>query len=319
MKMFCSHCGKELREAAAFCIYCGMPTGRVEPFTRQQDPIERKAAVSLVCGVVSLLTFGGLLILPIIGLFLGWKARRSGAATMAICLNAAAFVLFLCWLALLLPAISASREAARRMQCVNHIKQIVLAFHNYHDAHGALPPLHTVNEEGEPLHSWRVLILPYIGHQTLYGQIRLDEPWDSEHNRQFHNQMPGLYMCPSYPGDRQRDCTYSVIAGEGFIPAEKAEQNTGKNFRAIADGMSNTTAVVEVAMPFNWMDPTADITLDDLASGTSSKRLGSFHSGGAVFGLFDGSIRFVSDIDLVDLRAAGTIAGGERTAPPGRR
>ena len=54
---------------------------------------------------------------------------------------------------LLFPAVPAAREAARRMQCSNNMKQIALAFHNYHDKHGHLPPAYTVDEDGKPLHS----------------------------------------------------------------------------------------------------------------------------------------------------------------------
>ncbi|MHB9078993.1 MAG: DUF1559 family PulG-like putative transporter [Pirellulaceae bacterium] len=67
----------------------------------------------------------------------------------------------------------------------------------YQHEHGTLPPAYTVNAEGQPLHSWRVLLLPYLGQQELYGKLRLDEPWDSEHNRQFQDAAPNIYQCPS--------------------------------------------------------------------------------------------------------------------------
>jgi len=216
--------------------------------------------------------------------------------------------------ALLLPAVQAAREAARRMQCANNIKQIVLALHNHHDAIGALPPLYSVDANGRPLHSWRVQILPYIEQIALYDAIRHNEPWDSEYNKQFHDRMPAVFGCPSNPG---RLCTYAVIAGEVFVPAttamRAAERHArGNTFAVITDGTSNTLAVVEVREAFNWMDPTKDVTLDELVNGFGmGGRVGSYHMGGMNVGLFDGSGRFISEtIDRAVLRALGARASG---------
>ena len=72
--------------------------------------------------------------------------------------------------ALFLPALrfGGAREAARRMQCSNHLKQIALALHNYHDEYKSFPPAYIADESGKRMHSWRVLILPFIEGQ---GQI----------------------------------------------------------------------------------------------------------------------------------------------------
>ena len=83
-------------------------------------------------------------------------------------------------IALLLPAVQSAREAARRAQCVNNLKQIGLAFHNYHSANNAFPRAAITDKQGKPLLSWRVAILPYIGQQGLYNRFNLDEPWDSQ-------------------------------------------------------------------------------------------------------------------------------------------
>jgi len=197
----------------------------------------------------------------------------------------------------------------QQRQCSKKIKLIGLALHNYHDTHNAFPPLYTVDKDGKPLHSWRVLILPYLEQTALYEQIRLDEPWDSAHNKQFHDKMPVVYQCPENPG---KGCCYSVIAGQGFAPSREASRWTGMNLSGISDGTSNTLAIIEVKQPFCWMDPTADVTLDELEKGINKGRVGSFHSGGCNVGFFDGATRFLPEtIDTKILRALGTPCGGE--------
>ena len=85
-------------------------------------------------------------------------------------------------LALLLPAVQAAREASRRMECSNNLKQISLAMHSYHDVYGSLPPAYTIDEEGRRLHSWRTLLLPYLEAGQIYEQLDLSQPWDSLDN-----------------------------------------------------------------------------------------------------------------------------------------
>jgi prepilin-type N-terminal cleavage/methylation domain-containing protein/prepilin-type processing-associated H-X9-DG protein len=78
-------------------------------------------------------------------------------------------------IALLLPAVQAAREAARRMQCTNHLKQIGLAVHNFHDSMNGLPPStigYTVTSPHSPNASFWVLILPYMEQQTVYDMIK---------------------------------------------------------------------------------------------------------------------------------------------------
>ncbi|MCL2744495.1 MAG: DUF1559 domain-containing protein [Planctomycetaceae bacterium] len=218
-----------------------------------------------------------------------------------------------------------------KQQCQQNLNKLALGLHRYHEKDeaipptyyygykGTFPPLYTVDEEGKPLHSWRVLILPYIGQQDLYDQIRLNEPWDSEHNKQFHNIKIPVFSCPAnnlcLPG---KDCTYSAIAGEGLIPATEAGITTGTKISNFTAGTSNTIAIIEVKEPFCWMNPTADITLDELAKGINEPgRVGSFHSGGCNAAFFDASIRFLPQtIDNVLLKDIGTRDTMLRTPRP---
>ena len=98
-------------------------------------------------------------------------------------------------IALLLPAVQAAREAARRSQCVNNLKQIGLAMHNYHAQQNKFPGAAITNKQGKPLLSWRVAILPLLDQQGLYEKFKLDEPWDSPHNRALLTSI--LFRLPS--------------------------------------------------------------------------------------------------------------------------
>jgi hypothetical protein len=209
---------------------------------------------------------------------------------------------------LLLPAVPSAREAARRMQCSNQMRQIVIAFDVYHDKYGHFPPAYTVDEGGKPLHSWRVLILPYIEQNTLYEKIRKDEPWDSEYNKQFHSEVPSIFRCPSVPrrdsGFQCRNCHqkfivlsggcyYSVIVGEeaAFNGSQK------RTLDNITSGTSNTIFLVERMTPVNWMDPTQEITYETAYKGINinATGIGSFHLGGVNVGFGDTTCHFIND------------------------
>jgi len=221
-------------------------------------------------------------------------------------------------IALLLPAVQAAREAARRMQCTNNEKVIGLAMHMYHDANKSLPPAMTFDEDGKPLHSWRVLLLPYLWDESeLFDQIRLDEPWDSDYNRQFHDRAPSVYRCPSAKGDITGMTSYSVVVGkESYSDEPDAEQD----FSDIEDGLSNTIFLVERKTPVCWMDPTQEITFEEACKGinVSADGLGSNHSGGINVCMFDGAVQFISKntVDWDTLRALLTWSGGEQVELP---
>ena len=110
---------------------------------------------------------------------------------------------------IMLPAVQAARQAARRMQSSNNLKQIGLAFHNFHDAYRTLPAAAGLNDDGEPMLSWRVALLPFLEEAALYEEFHLDEPWDSEHNITLLERMPAVYRHPS----RNTQPGYTVCYG----------------------------------------------------------------------------------------------------------
>jgi prepilin-type N-terminal cleavage/methylation domain-containing protein/prepilin-type processing-associated H-X9-DG protein len=112
-------------------------------------------------------------------------------------------------IALLLPAVQAAREAARRMSCTNNLKQIGVALHNYHDTHKKLPigwlgfaPNGQPDFVGLPGWAWSTRILPFMEQQALYDSlIDMDLPVTDAANAQARVQIVSTFICPSDVGD----------------------------------------------------------------------------------------------------------------------
>lgn len=208
---------------------------------------------------------------------------------------------------LLLPAVSAARDAARRMSCSNNIKQIGLAMHNYHSAYGQLPPAYTVDADGRPMHSWRTALLPFMDQQGLYEQIDFSKPWDDPVNLGIGEQTPGAYMCPSSPVGSPMTTYVAVVDASGIMSGPNATK-----FRQVTDGLSNTVLVIETdpgsAVP--WMKP-QDTDLQSFLSPGSAGSLAG-HAGGGHVLMGDGAVKFVTDSLDTGLREAlVTKDGGE--------
>jgi hypothetical protein len=141
-----------------------------------------------------------------------------GWARFAIALFAVVGILSLL-VALLLPASRAVPEASRRMICSTNLKQIGIALHNYADTFGSLPPAYAVGADGKLLHSWRTLILPFMGHKDVYDQIDLTRPWDDPANEAVRSAKVGTYVCPSGRSDRPYTTYFAVVAPGGSFMA----------------------------------------------------------------------------------------------------
>ncbi|MEX0824675.1 MAG: DUF1559 domain-containing protein [Pirellulaceae bacterium] len=210
---------------------------------------------------------------------------------------------------LLLPAVQASREAARRMQCSNNMKQIGLALHNYHDTYRSFPPAFTVDESGQRLHSWRTLILPYMDQQALYSQIDLDKPWDDPANQRVAGTAVPAYRCPSTADPQPTTTTYVAVVD----PAGVFSGSQAVKIQEIVDGTSNTVMVVETnpENAVHWMSPD-DIDMNAFLAGGNQRHA---HHGGAQATFGDGSVRFLSnDMDVGIRQAIVTRNGAEDTS-----
>ncbi len=196
------------------------------------------------------------------------------------------------------------RENARRERCESNLQELQRAFTEYADANVTYPPAFTVDESGQKLHSWRVLLLPYLGESELFSQIRLNEPWDSEWNRQFWTKTPNVFRCASTPTEeneseevKAKKCAYSCVLGDNTpLPIDGSTTKPDD----IIDGGSNTILLVERKSPVNWMDPNSDLTVEQALEENSKpikerENFGSWHGAGECVIFCDGSKRFLSD------------------------
>ena len=221
---------------------------------------------------------------------------------------------------LLLRAVWSARGAARRAQGMNNLKQIAIAMHNYHDTFRAFPGAYSADEDGKPLLSWRVHILPFVEGQRLYEQFHFDEPWDSENNKKLIAQMPPVYRAPdsnAEPGETN----YLGIRGKNmiFVDPKKTERDgkwpQGTRFADITDGTANTIMIVEASdeEAVIWTKP------DDYEPDEENpiKGLVGVRPGGFLAAFCDGSVHFISeDIDLEMLRRLFTRNDGQNVRLP---
>jgi prepilin-type processing-associated H-X9-DG protein len=219
------------------------------------------------------------------------------------------------FLAFLWPTPCRSREAARRSTCRNNLSQIARAISNYESQHGRFPPAYSVDKDGRPLHSWRVLLLPYLEQEELYKQIRLDEPWDSPHNKAVFDAtgVPLIFVCPSNERrtDNVKETGYMMIVGPGTI----SDGPDSVRRKDVSDGTSNTIAVVEMSdSGIHWAEP-RDLKADEMSyriNDPDRPCIRSRHTGIANVAFCDGSVLSLEDsIPPETIKALTTIAGGE--------
>ncbi len=123
---------------------------------------------------------------------------------------------------------------------------------NYEHANGCFPPAYLPDENGNPKHSWRVLLLPWLELESLYKKYDFSEPWNGPNNRKLRAEMPDVYGCPHDPARQKFKTSYVVIVGNETV------FNGGQSLSRsqITDGPATTILVVEVAESnIDWMEP----------------------------------------------------------------
>jgi len=184
--------------------------------------------------------------------------------------------------ALLLPAVQAAREAARRSSCSNNLRQVALAMHNFHDTHGCLPPGNVQGTTARPPHTrfgialgtehgWSIFVLPFMEGSSLYNGYRWDKSWDATENLPVVRQHVQTFICPSAPGNKRVDVDnknaacgdYGVLneirsqvklfdagwidAQSRYAPEGMMLANQLSTFAQCTDGLSSTVWLVEDA------------------------------------------------------------------------
>lgn len=169
----------------------------------------------------------------------------------------------------------------------NNLKQIALAWHNYESNHGVLPA-NVHNKDNKAILSWRVQILPYIEQDDLYKQFKLDEAWDSAHNKKLIDKMPKLFAPVRVKADPGLTFYQSFCGKRALI-----QGNRKLTFAVIPDGTSNTFMVAEAAKPVIWTQP-VDLPFD----GKDVPALGGHFDGKFYAAFCDGSVfRYKKGID----------------------
>jgi len=285
------------------CPHCGTQTNVAEEYAGQSGPCAQ-------CGKT--------ITVPAAAAPRGYTPppKSSSGVPLVVVLVIAGGVLFVCGgilVALLLPAVGAAREAARRAACSNNLKQIGLAMHMYHETYKCFPPAYIADKNGRPMHSWRVLLLPFMEQEVLYRQYNFKEPWDGPNNSRLVGMIDNVfYRCPSEDSTMNRsETSYVMIVGPGTISDGPTPTQMGQ----IADGTSNTIMLVEVAgSGIHWAEP-RDLKLEEITFVVNEgvgNGIGSRHPGVANVVFCDGSVRSIDkSIDPESLRGMTTIAGGE--------
>jgi hypothetical protein len=164
----------------------------------------------------------------------------------------------------------AKTEPKRILQTRANLRQILQALHQYESVNNELPPPGICDKTGQPLLSWRVAILPYLGARDLYDQFKLNEPWDSPHNKKLQGKMPKVYTLPGATTKDAGGTYYQAIVGlaAGWEYIGDADVPMGaRGMRSKVDGLANTALVIEAPVAVPWTKP------EDVAYVKASKTL----------------------------------------------
>ena len=213
------------------------------------------------------------------------------------------------------------RDDSRRVQCQNNLKQLVVSLWSYQEQHGwCFPPAYIADANGKPMHSWRVLILPYLDGGALYDQYNFNEPWNGPSNSKLkRKKISYAFRCPS--SNTTANTNYVAVVG-----SRTAWQNgESVKLKDIKDGPENTILLIEFpGSDIHWMKP-RDLSMEEVLrrfNPTSGRGLSPvhvrengyfYHDTPVIHVAFaDGSVRAIPvGVSREELEGLLTIDGGE--------
>lgn len=238
-----------------------------------------------------------------------WRLKKNWVAGsvvvgLMICLGFGVF--------LLRPGIERLRSQRDLVQCRNNLQQIAKALQAYNDMHGSYPPPFVADATGKPLYSWRVLILPFLNEQALYGRFNLLEAWDSAANIGLVAEMPKIFASPASPDAAVAgEASYELITGDGTLFPIAGPLSS----KDVIDPADQTLLVVEVpTQGRSWLEPgDLDVKKMKLQIGAKGKDvIGGNHEFGATAVMVDGTTVVLPDrLPASTLRALISPDGGE--------
>ncbi|MFO1062713.1 MAG: DUF1559 domain-containing protein [Pirellulales bacterium] len=282
-KFTCPHCFHKTMVEDRFagkkgnCVNCGksitLPGGSEEPAEPTSTPTASKTPVAAAT------------------MAFPWK-RYAMFGAILLCIACVSSIVV--WtMAPTLVQLKARRDVT---VCKQNLQRIARALNQYAEKHGSYPPSVTYDSTGKiPMHSWRVLILPELGYESLYNHYRMDLPWNAPENAQFLARCPSVFISPAAdvatPG--KDSSSYWLITGPGtcFPPTGPLAP------KDITDGLENTLLVVETKNDDHpWTEP-IDVDVTKLRTQIGKQpgvmaapnSIGGTHVGGATAGFADGS------------------------------
>ena len=185
-----------------------------------------------------------------------------------------------------------------------------MAVANYHDDYGAFPPAVVRDEQGQPIHSWRVLLLPYLEQMQLYEEYDFQEPWNGPHNCQLLARWPAVYAFTDGGEGTATVTNYLAVLGDQTV----WRHGEPVTLPQVVDGHDTPILVVEnMGSDIQWTKPD-DLELDTMnleIAAVSSNGISSPYDPPAVVTVA-GRIQTLSpSIHPDTLRALVTASGGE--------
>jgi len=180
--------------------------------------------------------------------------------------------------------------------------QLINALNAYHAARGHYPASVVLGPDGKSAHSWRVELLPYLGEQKLFDSYKLDEPWDSQHNKTLIEKVPAIYSTSTASPKGTSD--YFVVTGPGTL----FDGDAAPRRESITDAAGETILVLQSRRHIPWTKP-ADI---ELPANNTPVNPARGHKNGFYGGFADGSVRLIPrNTPQATIQAMFTKAGGE--------